>query len=426
MELSEFNATIRRWGNPMVVSGSVGIQDGANLDAFSRLRVSQGTGLFDCQFTYNLRPLLFEQLTANGGGGTASIAHDATNRCATMTFTNALTGAYSYMQSFEHIPYQPGKGQLAFLTFSFIEAKADVLKFVGLSTRSNGIELQLNGTSGARLVLYSDTDVGDETVTQANWNIDTMDGRGDSRINIDWTKSHILVIDYQALYVGRVRVGFDIDGVVYYVHQFTHANEDATPYIQTATLPVRCGMSATATVSTTMRFICCSVISEGGTEDTSGSSFSVEGTVTASSGARTHILSVRPKTTFNSIANRIKFALDSVEVLVTGTNPIYWELCLGQAISGTTTYNDVNATYSGFEYNTAGTISGSPALVIASGYVNSSATNRGAVSRQQVAKYPITLDASGAVRANGTLTLIVTGIGGTSACRAAFNWREIR
>lgn len=63
------------------------IGDGPNLDSFSRLRVSQPTTLFDAQFTYALQPLLYEPITANGGSGTATIAHDSTNRCALHTFT---------------------------------------------------------------------------------------------------------------------------------------------------------------------------------------------------------------------------------------------------------------------------------------------------------------------------------------------------
>lgn len=38
----------------------------------------------------------------------------------------------------------------------------------------------------------------------------------------------------------------------------------------------------------------------------------------------------------------------------------------------------------------------------------------------------MTLDAAGAVRPLGTLSVVATGIGGTSACRAVLNWREIR
>jgi hypothetical protein len=221
-------------------------------------------------------------------------------------------------------------------------------------------------------------------------------------------------------------VGFDIDGGIVYCHEFEHANRIAFPYIQTASLPVIAGMVSTTTVSTTMLFICCAVKSEGGTDDVSGHTFSAEGTVTAGSGARTHILSLRPKVTYNSIANHIKFVLENLEVLVTGSNPVLWELCVGQAISGTTTFADVNATYSGFEFNTAGTISGSPAIVIASGYVAATSQSRSSSYRNVVNRYPITLNAAGAVRPLGTLSLIMTGIGGSSACRAIFNWKEVR
>lgn len=407
------------------VGGAFGIAAGANLDSFSRVRVSQPQGIFDAQLTYNLRPLLFEQVvTANGG---EAIAHDATNRCALLTFANTPTGSNVYMQSYEHIPYQPGKSQAAFVTFNFIEPKANVLKFAGLSTGANGIELQQDGST-VQLKIWSDTTNGDQTIAKANWNIDKMDGSGVSGHTLDLTKTQILVIDFQALYVGRVRVGFDIDGDIHYVHQFVHANSVATPYIQTANLPIRCGMSSTGTVSTTMNFICSAVLSEGGSEDTAAATFSVEGTATAGNNARAHILSIQPSTTFNSIANRAKFVMDSFDIIVTGNTAIYWELVLGQAISGTTAFTAVNANYSSFEYNTAGTISGNPGLVIASGYVNATAQAKGVTSAKSSNRYPITLNAAGALRADnfGRMTMLVTGLGATSACRCAFNWREIR
>jgi hypothetical protein len=302
---------------------------------------------------------------------------------------------------------------------------ANVVKFAGYSDGSNGVEFRLSGSTKSFSIL-SNTDLGDETVIQQNWNLDKLDGTGDSGYDLDLNKTQILIIDLQALYVGRVRVGFDIDGTIVYAHEFLHSNRISFPYIQTASLPVRCGMSCTATVSATMDFICSSVISEGGQEEIAGFSFSTSGSVTAGDDARTHILSVRPKTTFNSIVNRSKFILESIELLVTGNNPVKWELCLGQAISGTTTYNDVNATYSGFEYNTAGTISGSPAVVLASGYTSASNQSKGTTSLKLANKSPITLDAAGAVRALGTLTVLVTGLGATSACQCSLNWRELR
>lgn len=381
--------------------------------------------VFDAQLTYDLAPLLFEQITENGGGGTATVAHDTTDRCATMSFSSALTGAYSRMQTYEHFRYQPGRSQMVFATFNFLAHTANVTKYVGYSDGSNGVELRSNGT-GFELVLLSDSTLGDQTVAQASWNLDKLNGTGTSGITLAVANTNILVIDMQALYVGRVRVGFDIDGSVIYVHEFLHANRVADPYIQTANLPVRAGMTAAGTVTASMQFICCSVISEGGNRYILGYQFSVNNTATAASGARTHMISLQPSLTFNSIANRSKFFFESLELVVTGINPILWELCIGDVITGTTTFNAVNATYSATEYNFLGTTSESPSIVIASGLVAASASQKSDTQFTQVLRYPITLDAAGAARALGRLTMLVTGIGGASACRGVMNWREIR
>lgn len=400
------------------------IADGPNLGPFGWLRAAAPAYVFDAQLTYDLQPLLFEQVT-NGSG--ATVTHDATNRCALMTFTDTPTGGKAYMQQYEHNRYQPGRGQAAFITGNFIEHKANVLKWLkyGVGEAGNGVALESNGT-GFQVTLYSDTAEGDQTVLQASWNLDKLDGTGASGITLQVSKGVIFFLDLQSLYYGRVRCCVDIGGVATCFHEFRNANVLAKPYIQTANLPISAGMTCTGTVSTTMNYTCCSVVSEGGQEDVGGFHFSQEGTATAGNGTRVHILSVRPKTTFNSITNRSKFVFESIGLLVTGNSPVKWELVLGQAISGTTTFNDANATYSAFEYNTAGTISGSPSLVIDSGYAESTKTAKGAAVSSTPMKYPITLDVAGAVRAMGTLSLLVTGIGATSACRIAMNWKELR
>jgi hypothetical protein len=219
-------------------------------------------------------------------------------------------------------------------------------------------------------------------------------------------------------------VGFDINGVVVPVHEFNHANIDANPYIQTANLPIRWAMTSAAAASTTMHAICCSVVSEGGVDDVMGYGFATEGTGTAGNGTDVAILHLQPAATFNSIVNRSKFVLDSVDITVTGNNPILWKLCIGQALTSTS-LTDVNATYSAMQKIT-GTLSGTPAIVIAQGYVAASATVKQSTSRAIVNRYPITLNAAGAVRDLGRLTLLAQGIGNTSVTRCTFNWREIR
>ena len=47
-----------------IMDSAVTIKDSANLDAFSRLRVSNPLILHNSQFTYDLAPLIMEQITA--------------------------------------------------------------------------------------------------------------------------------------------------------------------------------------------------------------------------------------------------------------------------------------------------------------------------------------------------------------------------
>jgi hypothetical protein len=407
-----------------IISPGVSIKDSANLDAFSRLRVSNPLILFNAQLTYDLAPIIMEQIT-NGSG--ATVTHDATNRQALMTFSSTPTGGKAYMQSYEYLPYQPGRSQLIFVTFNMIAAVANTLKFAGYSDGVNGIEFQLSGTT-KQFIVYSASSAGNETVTQSSWNLDKLDGTGASGITLDITKMQILVIDIQALYVGRVRVGFDIGGQIIYCHEFLHANLFASPYVQTVNLPVRCGMTCTGTVSTTMNFICSAVISEGGSEDINvyGYTFQQDsGAISVGTGG-THMISIRPRTTFNSITNRTRVAYIDVEIYNGGNQPIQWQLCIGQAISGTTTYNNVNATYSSSEYNVLGTLSGSPTIVIDGGFVASAGGAKGVTNTAIVSRYPITLDAAGLQRSMGTLTLKATSLSGTQTVYSSIKFREIR
>ncbi len=407
-----------------IISPGVTITDSANLDAFSRLRVSNPLVLHNSQFTYDLAPIIYEPIT-NGTG--ATVTFDSTNRCALLTFASTPTGGKAYMQSFEYLPYQPGRSQLIFITFNMLGGVANTLKFAGYSDGTNGIEFQLNGTT-KQFVIYSGSSAGNETVTQSSWNIDPLDGTGASGITLDVTKTQILIIDIQALYVGRVRVGFDMGGQVVYAHEFLHANIFIYPYAQTVNLPVRCGMTCTGTVSTTMNFICSAVISEGGSEDINvyGYTFQQDSGVVSVGTGGTHVLSLRPRTTFNSITNRSRVAFIDVEIYNAGNQAVQWQLCIGQVITGTTTYNDVNTNYSSTEYNVLGTLSGSPAIVIDGGYVASGGSVKTVTNTAIISRYPITLDAAGLHRAMGTLTLKATSLSGSQNCYGSIKFREIR
>ena len=410
------------YSNYNIVDNNISIKDGANLDAFSRLRVSNPLVLHTSQFTYDLTPIIFEQITSGTG---STISHDDTNRCALMTFSSTPISGTCYMQTYEYFPYQPGRSQLIFVTFNMIESAFHTLKFAGYSDGVNGIEFQLNYDT-PQFTIYSQSSLGDETVIQNDWNLDKFDGTGPSGLTLSLKNTQILVIDIQALYVGRVRVGFDMGGTIIYAHEFLHSNLVLYPYIQTANLPVRCGMTCTGTSTTTMNFICSAVISEGGTEDINmfGYTFATNNSVSATTGG-IHLMTLRPKTLFGGLTNRMRIAFIDVEIYNAGNQPVRWDLCVGQAITGGT-YADVNTTYSGTEVNTGGTLSGSPAIVIDSGWTVSTGSSKGLVNTSVISRYPITLNAAGANRTLGSLSLKVTSLSATQTTYGGIKFREIR
>jgi hypothetical protein len=333
-------------------------------------------------------------------------------------------------QSFEYVPYQAGKSQLIFVTGLLDAAVASAVVDVGAFDAANGLFFRQNGTSGLQFVRRTSTSgsIVNNAVAQTDWNLDKLDGTGPSGFTFDVTKVFILVIDAQFLGMGRVRIGFDIGGIIVYAHEFLNANVIAVPYIQTLHLPIQMLITATSTAGTkTSYFKCASVSSEGGLEEDFAYEFSTpEMTVTAGSGTATHLLSIRPATTFNSLTNRAPIKIRAVDIIVTGTNPVFYQLSIGATWSGAPTWAAVDAAYSAVEYTSAvGTLSG-VGTVITSGYVASTGTTRGAASRNMVMRYPITLSRAGAVRANGTMSLIVTGLTGTSATRAAISFSEVR
>ena len=87
------------------------IKDSANLDAFSRVRVSTPVTLFESTFRYDLAPLQYEQITSSG-----TITHDATDSNALLSIS-AATGLAA-LQSYRWVRYQPGKSQLVLITFT--------------------------------------------------------------------------------------------------------------------------------------------------------------------------------------------------------------------------------------------------------------------------------------------------------------------
>ena len=403
----------------------VSYSDTGSLDAFSRLRVSSTETLFSVQSQYNTSPIEME--AGATGTGVAPLWNSSTRMVAISATAGSGT---SYYQSYQYSPYEPGRSQFIAITGVIGTGVAGAVVDYGYGDSLNGVFLRQNGTT-LQVVQRSSTSgsVVETVVNQSSWNLDKMDGSGSSALTFDVTKAFILIIDLQFLGMGRVRFGFDINGVIYYFHQFLNANNLTVPYMQSATLPLSVTLTATTTSTTkTCYFKCATIQSEGGALTSYGNDFCTpEGTVTAASGARTHLISVRPKTTFGGVPNRSLFLLNNLDLTVTGTVPVNYELVVGAAFTVNPTWADINTVNSSFEYGIGGTFGNlTNGIVIASGYLQSSTNYRQAIAEKIALHYPIALNRAGATTAMGTLSVLVSGIGATSTTRGSIGFTEIR
>jgi hypothetical protein len=400
--------------NPGVVETTV--TDGANLDAFSRLRVSNPAGLFDSQFQYGLLPLVW-QSELTGAGTATHLPNEASVRLRCGT----ASGDKVVRQTWRYFRYQPGKSQMILLTGVMGAIKANVRQRIGYFDAQNGIFFEQDGSNlkAVRRTYVSGSAV-DNAVNQASWNIDVMDGTGVSGITLDMSKTQIFFFDVEWLGVGRVRCGFVIDGRIYYVHEFLNTNVLATVYMTTANLPCRYEIENTgvAASNTDLLQICGAVASEGGTDHESGVPRSAgNGTTTISVTTRRPILSIRPAATVGGLTNRGGIILERVEALAT-LKDAYVEIVYGGTLTGASFATAGSESIAEYDVAASAIASG---YVIAAGYVSGQSGVDYGVDLHS--RLPLTLDINGANPKN--LSVVATAIGGTSTVAAAVNWVEL-
>lgn len=263
--LDNFIARLMANASTLPVSGTVSLPP-TYLDAFGRQRVSQPYTLFDSQNRYAADNQF--DVATTGTGTTSFLSNEAAVK---MEVTGAGVGSVK-RQSYRSFPYQPGKGLLVLATFVMDSSQSlNLTQRVGYYNDQNGVFFQrVDGTYSFVLRSYVTGSVSDaRTVNQSAWNGDKLDGTGASGYTLDPTKAQILWMDFEWLGVGSVRCGFIINGEYIVCHTFTNANEITNVYMTTAILPVRYEIVTSSALAASMKSICCSVVSEGGFEQTS-------------------------------------------------------------------------------------------------------------------------------------------------------------
>jgi hypothetical protein len=357
-----------------IINNEVQFSDSPNLDAFSRLRVSQPFSIFTSSLVTESGDTSFETYIS---GGTITYNSEKSE----VQFSVTTSGDRVLREQHGYNFYQPGKSQLSIMTGVFGTPTADTIKRIGYYNDSDGLFFQLSGaTFGVVLRTSTSGSVVDTFIPQSEWNIDTLNTGNTlnpSGKHLDITKTNIYLIQFQWLGVGRVIFGLDIDGVIQPIHEILNANNKTEVYMSSGSLPIRHELISEGGSDSTFKQICSTVISEGGQEDF-GYLFSVSNelttrTITASNTQA--VLSVRLSNLFNGKTNRIKLEPVGIDLFTT-TNTVnaYWALVLQKGylgesnLGGSPTWTEIPN--SGIEYSVNGTTT-TGGTIIESGFISS-------------------------------------------------------
>ncbi len=110
-----------------------------------------------------------------------------------------------------------------------------VIKVLGDTSIS--IQPAYRGNASKEVVISKTIDT---KIPQSQWNIDRMDGTGDSGYKIDISTIQMIYMDYSWYGAGSIRFGFkDIYGEVRYCHEFIHNNVFTESYFRSGNIPAR-------------------------------------------------------------------------------------------------------------------------------------------------------------------------------------------
>jgi len=350
-------------------------QDSMAVDAFGRWRVSDPYTIFDSKQLFDNGPLYWDDQEVSGGSTTSNYSQAGAK---TTMLVAASTAGKRVRQTKMRFNYQPGKSQLVLLTSKISAVPSGITAGVGMFDDDNGIFFTvIDGVLYAAIRSSTSGSAVDTAVAQSSWNVDPLDGTGPSGVTIDPTKCQIMFFDMEWLGVGRVRMGFVIDGAFIIAHEFNHANSVTSVYMSTPNLPLRYEIANDGTAAeTTMDHICSTIMSEGGIDP--------NGQVRYISTAGAAVATTTENVIYAVVGIKLKAANLGATIDVIGANIHIqtvsemgeWTLRLNPTVAGTFTYADVtNLSLQRALGATANTVTGG--TILQGGFGSSSSASGG-------------------------------------------------
>lgn len=304
--------------------------------ALNRARVSQPRQEFASKQLFGKDILLWNESLQ--GSGTAVYTSPSTRLSVTASASDSVI-----RQSKIRMNYSPGDAVTVVMTGTLPTATG-VTSRVGYfiddgtgtyMTPYNGVWFENNaGTLSWNLASNGVV----TTVTQQNWNLDHLDGDdydlNPSSVTLDPDTFQIFLIDFIWLGGGPIRVGFKINNMLRYCHEFQNTNLGTDVIFADPNLPLRYDIQSDGTGAGYLDSFCAAVKSEGNLNPKEINKAISRGTSAYTTGTNTDLhplISIRLQ---NAYLNGYVDLLNA-SAICTSTADFEWSVILNPTVAGT-------------------------------------------------------------------------------------------
>jgi hypothetical protein len=421
------------------IERGISVADSQNLDSFSKVRVSEVTIQSYINFKYGGATTEQRFDTTFGIGG--SLSWGTTDRglgIGRSSLSNVTAGIR--VPTLAH--YTAGTTLKTYVTFKINDASlitgASSSIYVGAGSFAPLGQLDcgfigLSITNSVYAIKIVKTNLtsssSEETYLRSDWD-DKLDGTGESKVNLDFSKLQILFVKQQSGRNGQITVGFVVDGEEVVALKVKFVNVDfilGNIANISSTFGPCAGIASTGTggaIGTVLTFYEGVAITEDSGKYIPAYYQFSHTTVTSSipSGSFKRIVTYRLNTTIGSFFTKI--ILSELEIMSTGSDGFYWELrYLEDGSTSSFTTIDSN---SNLQYNITNTTTSGSATVITGGFVNAGEKSNITLPESIYNCYPIQSYYNFAVNSHRTISLWIKPFSTSTSSVATITYKEIK
>lgn len=332
-------------GNLQFDSGN-NIQTAINnsLDSFGNIMTTNFFPSVISNFYYNIN----ESIVNTSTTGSGSISHSEQKAIlSTGTTNNSITKIFSK----NICRYLPGTGVRTLFTAHFNTGVSGTTQFVGMGTDDNGLFFGYS-TTGDFGILRRTRGV-DNFISQSNWNVHKCDGTENDSFLLNPQYGNVYMIQMQWLGFGQITFSIENPntGKFIVVHTIQYSNSSLSTHIGIPALYTR-GEIDNKTTSTDISLgICCMTIYiEGYKGFNFGELNSMYNQSSIDRNEYINLLTIKNKTTFNSVSNFVPVILEFLSFSAEGSRSVIFKLLKNADVSSLTGWTDFDLNKSVIEY----------------------------------------------------------------------------